>query len=42
MITVVTSLYDIDRENLDGRSWDSYLEWFKKNIGYKQSDGCFR
>jgi hypothetical protein len=32
MITVVTSLYDIDRENLDGRSWDSYLEWFKKTL----------
>jgi hypothetical protein len=32
MITIVTSLYDIGRENLDGRSWDSYLEWFKKTL----------
>jgi len=32
MITIVTSLYDIDRENLDGRSWDSYLGWFKKTL----------
>jgi hypothetical protein len=32
MITVVTSLYNIGREDLDGRQWSSYLEWFKKTL----------
>lgn len=30
--TVVTSLQNINRENLDGRNWDSYLEWFAKTL----------
>ena len=32
MVTIVTSLYNIDREKLDGRSWETYLEWFKKTL----------
>lgn len=30
--TIVTSLYNIQRENLDGRDWNSYLEWFAKTL----------
>lgn len=32
MITIVTSLYNIGRENMDGRPYSSYLEWFKKTL----------
>lgn len=32
MVTIVTSLYNIDREKLDGRNWETYLEWFKKTL----------
>jgi hypothetical protein len=32
MITIVTSLYNIGREDIDGRSWEIYLEWFKKTL----------
>jgi hypothetical protein len=32
MVTIVTSLYDIGRSKIDGRSWDNYLEWFKKTL----------
>ena len=35
MVTIVTSLYDINRRNLDGRSWDTYLEWFGKTLELK-------
>jgi hypothetical protein len=34
-ITLVTSLYDIDRANLDGRTWDEYLKWFSKTLKLK-------
>ena len=30
--TVVTSLYNINRHNLDGREWSSYLQWFAKTL----------
>jgi hypothetical protein len=30
--TIVTSLYDIDRQNLDGRNWNQYLIWFSKTL----------
>lgn len=30
--TVVTSLYNINRHNLDGREWSSYLQWFSKTL----------
>lgn len=35
MTTIVTSLYDINRENLDGRSWELYLHWFEKTLQLK-------
>lgn len=34
-ITVVSSLYNIDREKLDGRKWEQYLEWFSKTLQIK-------
>ena len=34
-VTLVTSLYDIDRSKLDGRTWDEYLEWFAKTLKLK-------
>lgn len=34
-VTLVTSLYDINRSNLDGRNWDEYLEWFSKTLKLK-------
>ena len=30
--TIVTSLQNINRETLDGRNWESYLEWFSKTL----------
>lgn len=30
--TIVTALYDIGREKIDGRSMDNYLEWFSKTL----------
>lgn len=34
-VTLVTSLYNINRENLDGRKWEEYLEWFAKTLKLK-------
>lgn len=34
-VTIVTSLYDINRSNLDGRTWDQYLQWFAKTLQLK-------
>lgn len=31
-VSIVTSLYNINRERLDGREWSSYLDWFKKTL----------
>lgn len=33
--TIVTSLFNINRENNDGRSWDEYLKWFEKTLALK-------
>jgi len=35
MVTIVTSLYNIDRQKIDGRSWEVYLEWFRKTLEIK-------
>lgn len=35
MVTIVTSLYDINRESLDGRDWNTYIDWFKKTLSIK-------
>lgn len=32
MTTIVTGLFDINRIELDGRSWNSYLNWFEKTL----------
>ena len=32
MTTIVTGLFDINRNLIDGRSWQSYLEWFEKTL----------
>jgi len=32
MTTIVTGLFDINRVELDGRSWNSYLNWFEKTL----------
>jgi hypothetical protein len=34
-VTLVTSLYDIGRSKLDGRTWNEYLEWFSKTLKLK-------
>lgn len=30
--TIVTALYDIGRDNIDGRKMEQYLEWFSKTL----------
>jgi len=32
MYTIVTGLFDIKRNNMDGRSWNDYLDWFGKTL----------
>ena len=27
-VTIVSALFNIDREEMDGRQWDEYLKWF--------------
>ena len=34
-ITRVTALFNIQRENMDGRTWDEYLEWFSRTLKLK-------
>ena len=34
-VTLVTSLYNINRSELDGRKWDDYLSWFSKTLKLK-------
>ena len=34
-VTLVTSLYDIGRSKLDGRTWEEYLKWFSKTLQLK-------
>ena len=34
-VTVVSSLYNINREGLDGRKWEEYLKWFSKTLKIK-------
>lgn len=34
-ITIVTALFNIQRENMDGRTWDEYLEWFSRTLKLK-------
>jgi len=34
-ITIVTALFNIQRENMDGRTWDEYLRWFSTTLKLK-------
>lgn len=34
-VTIVTSLFNVDRENMDGRNWEDYLNWFSKTLQLK-------
>ena len=36
-VTIVTSLFNIEREEMDGRSWENYLKWFEKTLELKCS-----
>lgn len=36
-LTIVTSLFNIEREEMDGRSWDEYLKWFERTLELKCS-----
>ena len=31
-ITIVTALFNIQRQNMDGRTWDEYLAWFSETL----------
>ena len=33
--TIVTSLFNVKREGMDGRSWEEYLEWFEETLKLK-------
>ena len=34
-VTIVSALFNVDREDMDGRKWESYLEWFDKTLKLK-------
>ena len=34
-VTIVTSLFNIEREELDGRRWEEYLKWFSETLKLK-------
>jgi hypothetical protein len=34
-VTLVTSLYNINRSEFDGRKWDDYLSWFSETLKLK-------
>jgi hypothetical protein len=34
-ITIVSALFNIDREKMDGRKWEEYLEWFDITLKLK-------
>lgn len=34
-ITIVTALFNIQRQDMDGRTWDEYLQWFSKTLELK-------
>ena len=36
-VTIVTSLFNVKREGMDGRSWEEYLEWFEQTLKLKCS-----
>lgn len=34
-VTIVSALFNIERNEMDGRTWDEYLEWFDKTLKLK-------
>lgn len=34
-VTIVSALFNIKRNGMDGRTWDEYLEWFDKTLRLK-------
>lgn len=36
-VTIVTSLFNVQREEMDGRNWEEYLEWFEETLKLKCS-----
>lgn len=34
-VTIVSSLFNIEREKMDGRSWEEYLKWFEYTLALK-------
>lgn len=34
-VTIVTSLFNVNREDMDGREWGEYLKWFDKTLKLK-------
>ena len=34
-ITIVTALFNIQRQDMDGRTWNEYLQWFSKTLELK-------
>ncbi len=34
-VTIVTALFNIEREQMDGRDWDEYLKWFEVTLQLK-------
>jgi Bacterial protein of unknown function (HtrL_YibB) len=36
-VTIVTSLFNIERDEIDGRKWEEYLKWFSETLKLKCS-----
>ena len=34
-VTIVTALFNIEREGMDGRDWEEYLKWFTVTLQLK-------
>ena len=34
-VTIVSALFNIERERMDGRDWDEYLKWFDVTLQLK-------
>ena len=34
-VTIVSALFNIEREGMDGRDWDEYLKWFEVTLQLK-------
>ena len=34
-VSIVTALFNIEREGMDGRDWEEYLKWFTVTLQLK-------